>query len=44
LLPEGAPEHLSDRATLWNAVEAGEARQDAQLAREIEFAIPREMM
>ena len=28
---------------LWNAVEAGEKRIDAQLAREIEFAIPREL-
>ncbi|WP_168073340.1 Ti-type conjugative transfer relaxase TraA [Caulobacter sp. SSI4214] len=43
MLPEGAPEHLSDRAALWNAVEAGEKRKDAQLSREVEFAIPREM-
>ena len=43
MLPDGAPEHLADRATLWNAVEAGEVRKDAQLAREVEFAIPREM-
>jgi Ti-type conjugative transfer relaxase TraA len=43
MLPEGAPEHLSDRERLWNEVEAGELRKDAQLAREIEFAIPREM-
>ncbi|WP_395444140.1 Ti-type conjugative transfer relaxase TraA [Caulobacter sp. UC70_42] len=43
ILPDGAPEHLSDRATLWNAVEAGEKRKDAQLSREVEFAIPREM-
>ena len=43
LLPEGAPERLNDRATLWNEVEAGEKRKDAQLAREVEFAIPREM-
>jgi Ti-type conjugative transfer relaxase TraA len=43
LLPDGAPEHLSDRATLWNTVEAGEKRKDAQLSREVEFAIPREM-
>jgi Ti-type conjugative transfer relaxase TraA len=43
MLPEGAPEHLGDRATLWNTVEAGEVRRDAQLAREVEFAIPREM-
>jgi len=43
MLPEGAPERLSDRATLWNEVEATEKRKDAQLAREVEFAIPREM-
>ncbi|UVO49484.1 Ti-type conjugative transfer relaxase TraA [Sphingomonas sp. SUN019] len=43
MLPEGAPEHLADRERLWNAVEAGEKRIDAQLAREIEFAIPREL-
>ena len=43
MLPDGAPEHLSDRQSLWNAVEAAEKRIDAQLAREIEFAIPREL-
>ena len=43
MLPQGAPEHLNDRATLWNEVEAGEKRKDAQLAREVEFSIPREM-
>ncbi len=43
LLPDGAPEHLTDRAALWNTVEAGEKRKDAQLSREVEFAIPREM-
>ncbi|WP_167956450.1 Ti-type conjugative transfer relaxase TraA [Sphingomonas jejuensis] len=43
LLPEGAPERLNDRTTLWNEVEAGEKRKDAQLAREVEFSIPREM-
>ena len=35
LLPEGAPEHLSDRERLWNDVEASEKRKDAQLAREV---------
>jgi ATP-dependent exoDNAse (exonuclease V) alpha subunit len=43
LLPDGAPDHLGDRETLWNEVEAVEKRIDAQLAREIEFAIPREL-
>ena len=43
MTPDGAPEHLGEREALWNAVEAKELRKDAQLAREIEFAIPREM-
>ena len=43
LLPENAPEEFADREKLWNAVEAAELRKDAQLAREVEFAIPREM-
>ncbi|NIJ18315.1 Ti-type conjugative transfer relaxase TraA [Sphingobium vermicomposti] len=43
MLPEGAPERLNDRAALWNEVEAGEKRKDAQLAREVEFSIPREL-
>jgi Ti-type conjugative transfer relaxase TraA len=42
-LPEGAPEQWRDRERLWNEVEAFEKRKDAQLAREVEFAIPREM-
>src|SRR3546814_20415198 len=43
LLPDGAPEHLADRERLWNDVEAAEVRKDAQLAREVAFAIPREL-
>ena len=43
MLPDGTPEALSDRERLWNAVESAEKRIDAQLAREIEFAIPREL-
>ena len=43
LLPENAPEEFADREKLWNAVEAAEVRKDAQLAREVEFAIPREL-
>ncbi|ABD54460.1 Ti-type conjugative transfer relaxase TraA [Jannaschia sp. CCS1] len=43
MLSENAPEAWGDREQLWNAVEAGELRKDAQLAREVEFAIPREM-
>jgi Ti-type conjugative transfer relaxase TraA len=43
MLPENAPQAWSDREQLWNDVEAFEVRKDAQLAREVEFALPREM-
>jgi ATP-dependent exoDNAse (exonuclease V) alpha subunit len=43
MLPENASEAWSDRERLWNDVEAFEIRKDAQLAREVEFALPREM-
>jgi Ti-type conjugative transfer relaxase TraA len=43
MLPDSAPEAWRDRERLWNDVEALEVRKDAQLAREVEFAIPREM-
>ncbi|SNB64112.1 plasmid mobilization system relaxase [Arboricoccus pini] len=43
MLPEDAPEQWRDRERLWNDVEAFEVRKDAQLCREIEFALPREM-
>ncbi len=55
LLPEGAParwrmgedataeEQRVVRERLWNEVEATEKRRDAQLARDIEIALPREL-
>jgi Ti-type conjugative transfer relaxase TraA len=43
MLPEGAPSRWADRGTLWNEVEAGEKRKDAQLARDIEISLPREL-
>src|SRR5579862_1594868 len=43
MLPEEAPEQWRDRERLWNDVEAFEVRKDAQLVREVEFAIPREL-
>lgn len=43
LAPGGAPEWVHDRQQLWNAVEAAEKRKDAQLAREIDIALPREL-
>jgi Ti-type conjugative transfer relaxase TraA len=43
LAPEGAPHWVCDRELLWNAVEASEKRRDAQVAREVEFALPEEL-
>ena len=43
LLPVGAPAWAANRELLWNAVERSEKRKDAQLAREVEFAIPLEV-
>ena len=43
MLPEGAAPRWQDRATLWNEVESGEKRKDAQLARDIEISLPREL-
>lgn len=43
LVPPGAPAWASDRSELWNTVESVEKRKDAQLAREIEVALPVEL-
>jgi Ti-type conjugative transfer relaxase TraA len=43
LLPKDAPEWMSDREKLWNGVELSEKRKDAQLAREINIALPLEL-
>jgi Ti-type conjugative transfer relaxase TraA len=54
MLPDGAPERwqavddtleadCAARSRLWNEVEAIERRKDAVLAREVEFALPREL-
>jgi ATP-dependent exoDNAse (exonuclease V) alpha subunit len=45
LLPEGAPAWCNgiNREVLWNKVEAGEKRKDAQTARELRIMIPREL-
>jgi len=42
-LPENTPQEYHDRATLWNAVEKAEKRKDAQTARDIDIALPREL-
>lgn len=43
LLPRLAPSRLGDRQTLWNEVERAERRDDAQLAREVNIALPHEL-
>ena len=43
LAPENAPAWVYNRANLWNKVELTERRKDAQLAREIEISLPREL-
>ncbi len=43
LLPPNAPTSFADRGTLWNSVEQSENTGNAQLAREIEVALPVEL-
>lgn len=43
IAPAGSPEWATDRAGLWNRLEAHERRKDAQLAREWEVALPVEL-
>ena len=43
LAPEGAPAWATNSGQLWNTVEAGEKRVDAQLAREFILAVPPEL-
>ena len=43
LIPEGAPERLGDRTSLWNEVERNEKRKDSQLCNEIMIALPAEL-
>jgi ATP-dependent exoDNAse (exonuclease V) alpha subunit len=44
LLPDGAPTRWHNREVLWNEVEACGRRRDACLAREVEFALPAELL
>ena len=43
LLPSFAPKEYKNREILWNAVQKIETNRNAQLAREIEVALPREL-
>lgn len=42
-LPDNAPKEFYNREILWNSVEQSEKQKNAQLAREIEFALPIEL-
>ena len=42
-LPDNAPKEFYNREILWNSVEKSERQKNAQLAREIEFALPNEL-
>ena len=42
-LPDNAPKEYTDRSVMWNSVEKFERYKTAQLAREIEVALPREL-
>jgi ATP-dependent exoDNAse (exonuclease V) alpha subunit len=43
LVPDGAPGWTHDRSKLWNGVDEHEKRKDAQLARDLEIALPIEL-
>lgn len=43
IAPADAPAWMRNRVQLWNAVEGVEKRKDAQLARDIELALPHEL-
>ncbi|MCL2546213.1 MAG: MobA/MobL family protein [Oscillospiraceae bacterium] len=43
MLPDHAPREYQDRAILWNAVEKIEKAKNSQLAREVQFALPKEL-
>jgi len=43
LAPSWAPDWVDDRQVLYNFVEASETRKDAQLLREFDLAIPKEL-
>lgn len=42
-LPSNAPKEYTDREVLWNAVQEVEKSKDAQLCREFEIALPKEL-
>ena len=43
IAPEHCPEWVQDRSKLWNSIEKMEKKGNAQVAREIEIALPKEL-
>ena len=43
LAPPGSPSWATDRSVLWNQIESSETRNNSQLAREVEVALPVEL-
>lgn len=43
MAPDNAPDWMTERARLWNAVELAEKRKDSQLAREVQLSLPHEL-
>lgn len=43
MLPDHAPPEYADREKLWNSVEAVEGQWNSQLARKLNFSLPREV-
>ena len=43
MLPEGAKEEMANPEKLWNAAERAEKRKDAQVAKEVIVALPKEL-
>lgn len=43
MLPNGSDQKFKDRETLWNEVEKSEKRKDAELAKEYQISIPKEL-
>ncbi len=43
MLPEGVDEHFLDREVLWNEAERMEKRKDAQVAKDIILALPKDL-
>ena len=43
LVPVNSPDWMGNRERLWNEVEKSEKRKDAQLSREVQLSLPKEL-